>query len=94
MIENCNLILKQKIECLIFQYVNPAFERLTGFRKSEILGSPTDNLLNEDKTATVSLSALSLLCKKSVLLVLPGYRLHRISDADRYNLLMRFYSLD
>lgn len=33
-------------------YVNPAFERLTGFRKSEILGSPTDNLLNEDKTAT------------------------------------------
>ena len=64
MIENCNLILKQKIECLIFQYVNPAFERLTGFRKSEILGSPTDNLLNEDKTATVSLSAFSLLCKK------------------------------
>ena len=38
------------------QYVNPAFEKLTGFNKADILGNSTNVLINEDKTGKVNVN--------------------------------------
>ena len=35
------------------QYVNPAFEKLAGFKSIDMVGKSTDVLLNEEKTGAV-----------------------------------------
>lgn len=56
--------MKPAFDCNIFQYVNPAFEKMMGYHRGELIGKELTELSKSDKNRADLLDTINTCIKK------------------------------